>query len=553
MACETYPQGEHLVREPYTPRVYRTLRGSLIALLALLIAVSAPLDADAASSTRFPPPPDRSNGDFTRGEALDLLANAKEQLRPDTKRVNARKPVGHGTQTEITMTLRDLYRARSELSGADRRDADTVLSRGRVFTNKAQDPITVSTPVYQCSTNFCVHYRPPSPGDTDATAPAQVQTTLSTLEQVRAYETGTLGYRKPVTDTPRTPSNDNPDARFDVFLGDIANQGLYGYCAPDGDQPESNGHVASYCVLDNDYARSQYGTAPSNALRATAAHEFFHAIQFAYDVNDDLWFMEGTAVWVEDEVYDAINDNYQYLAYSALRYPRTPTDYSRNLNPYGSFLFFKYASERLGRTVVRQFWENADAPRNRYSLQAIRVVLASRSTGWAGFFATFGSWNTLPNGSYSERAYYPPPVYTVTRTLTKRTRSTGWSSVNLMHLSNSPVRVLPGPRLSPRKKLLIEVNVPDTARGATALIQRRYRNGAVSHSLMPLNAYGNGRLLIPFNRKQLAAVVLVSSNTSTSMRNCGAISDSDGSPVYSCFGRGYYDVGQTYSVRATVR
>ena len=53
---------------------------------------------------------------------------------------------------------------------------------------------------------------------------------------------------------------------------------------------------------------------PINALRVTAAHEFFHAIQFAYDVKEDLWFMEGSATWVEDEVYDSINDNYQFLA-----------------------------------------------------------------------------------------------------------------------------------------------------------------------------------------------------------------------------------------------
>lgn len=533
--------------------MYRTFRGSVVALLALLIAVSAPLDAGAARTTRVLPPPDRSQGDFTRGEALDLLAQAKDQLRPDIKRTLARKLVGHGPQTEITMTLRDLYRARDELSGADRRDADTLLSRARIFTNGAEDPITVSTPAYKCSTNFCVHYRPPSPGDTDATTLTQVQTTLTTLEEVRSYETGTLGYRKPVADTPSTPTTDNPDSRFDVFLGDIAYQGLYGYCAPDGAKRAIDGHIASYCVLDNDYARSQYGTAPINALRATAAHEFFHAIQFAYDVNDDLWFMEGTAVWVEDEVYDAINDNYQYLAFSALRYPRTPTDYSRNLNPYGSFLFFKYASERLGPAVVRQFWENADGTRNRYSLQAIRAVLAARKTSWPAFFATFGSWNTLPNRSYSERAYYPPPVFTLTKTLTMKARSTGWSRVNLMHMTNSPVRVIPGRKLKPRKKLLIEVNVPDTARGATALVQVRYRNGAVGHSMMPLNAYGNGRLLIPFNRKQVASVVIVASNTSTTMRNCDAIGDSDGSPVYSCFGRGYYDAGQTYAVRATVR
>ncbi len=154
--------------------------------------------------------------------------------------------------------------------------------------------------------------------------------------------------------------------------------GYYGYCAPDGDQPNTgNGRAAAYCVLDNDYARSQFGIAPINALRVTAAHEFFHAIQFAYDVDEDIWFMEGTATWVEDEVYDSINDNYQYLPYSAIRNPRQSADYSVGQSRYGAFLFFRYAPERLrSRTVMRQFWEYADAPKRRYSLQAIRAVIS---------------------------------------------------------------------------------------------------------------------------------------------------------------------------------
>ena len=119
-----------------------------------------------------------------------------------------------------------------------------------------------------------------------------------------------------------------------MFLGDIAREGLYGYCSPDGAQPDNgDGRAPAFCVLDNDYARSQYGIAPINALRVTAAHEFFHAIQFAYDVYEDLWFMEGTATWVEDEVYDKINDNYQFLSDSPIRYPRRSVDYSVDLAP----------------------------------------------------------------------------------------------------------------------------------------------------------------------------------------------------------------------------
>jgi hypothetical protein len=545
--------------------VNRTFRGTVVAALALTLAMLAPLDADAARSSRTLPPPDDSQPDFTRREALGLLAKAQRQLRRDTQRVRERKPVGSGLSTDITLTLRDLFLARRNLTGDDRREADALLARP---TDPGGDPeggdgspilYPATGRAHWCPTGgvACIHWvatgaeRINLTDSDDDGVPDYVETVYATMSQVWSYEIGTLGYRKPLPDDGGPSDADNPDAKLDIYLADLGSRGIYGYCAPEG---SPNVHqLPVYCVLDNDFAYSQFRTAPANALRVTAAHEFFHAIQFAYDVDEDYWMMEGTATWVEDEVYDAINDNYQYLDESAIRHPRGPTDYSIGFHRYGSFLFFKYASERLGRTVVRQFWENADATRNRYSLQAIRAVLAARKTSWPAFYAMFGSWNTLPARSYSERAHYPTPALTLNRTLTKRTRSTGWRKVSLPHLSNSAIRVAPGARLSPHKNLLIEANLPDTRRGAVVLVQRRFRNGTVSHAMMPLDTSGHGRLQIRFDRRVLASVVVVASNTSTAMRDCGTIGDGYGGPVYSCYGRGYYDYGQTYAVRTTLR
>jgi hypothetical protein len=513
--------------------------------------------AGTATATRtLPQPgqsPEQSQATFTEAEAQDVLAQAQSQLRRDTKRVRAHEPVGDGVETDITMTLRDLYLARSELSGSDRRAANEMLSRNRVYTDGDQDPVTVSTPSTQCSTNFCVHYRPT--GMSESATATQVQTTLNTLEHVRTVETQTLGYRAPLSDAPAVATTDNPDGKFDVFLGDIAQEGLYGYCAPDGASPNTkDGRAPAFCVLDNDYKQSQYGIPPINSLRVTAAHEFFHAIQFAYDVDEDIWFMEGTATWIEDELYDSINDNYQFLYDSPIRYPRRSADYSVDLARYGSFVFFKYVAERLGsRTVVRQFWDYADAPDNRYSLQAIRAVMAARNTNWTNLFTQFASWNTLPAGSYSERGGYPSPVLTMNKTLTNSSKSTGWKSVNLTHMSSSTIRIVPHRSLSTRRQILIEIDGPTRSHGTNALIQRRYRSGKVTHSMIPLNASGNARLLRDFNRASISSMYLVVSNTSTSMTDCGEVNATYGGPRYSCYGRGLYDIGHTFKVRASLR
>jgi hypothetical protein len=47
-------------------------------------------------------------------------------------------------------------------------------------------------------------------------------------------------------------------------------------------------------VLDDDYSTSQFPDPPLVSLDVTAAHEFFHAVQFAYDYFEDSWLMEGT-------------------------------------------------------------------------------------------------------------------------------------------------------------------------------------------------------------------------------------------------------------------
>jgi hypothetical protein len=548
--------------------VHHPFRSALVALLTLVLVSAAPAYADEAGSRRTLPSASDKAATFTQDQALDLLAKAERQLRPDTRRIRARKPVGNGPSTDITMTLRDLYLARSVLGGQDRREADALLARP---TDPGGDDLddagTVAYPTLGraswCPSNgvACIHWvtigaEKINTADADLDGvPDYVEAVYATVGQVWSYEIGAMGYRRPLPDDGTMVDSDDPSTKLDIYLADLGRRGLYGYCAPEGTAGERQ--VQGYCVLDNDFARSQFGIAPVNALRVTVAHEFFHAVQFGYDVGEDAWMMEGTATWIEDEVYDSINDNYQFLAESPLRYPRQPLDLSVGGHRYGSFLFFKYAAERMhDRNVVRQFWEYADAPRNRYSLQAIRNVVAARGYSWPSFFSVFAGWNTLPGHSYSERAFYPPPSFSLGKVLSTRsaaTRSTGWRSLNLPHLSSSAIRLVPDAHLKPRKNVLVEVNAPDSARGGTALIQRRFRNGAVSHALMWLDRSGNGRQLVRFDRRSLSSLVVVVSNTSTLMRDCGRISDGFGGPAYSCYGRGYYDQGQTFSVRASLR
>ena len=89
-----------------------------------------------------------------------------------------------------------------------------------------------------CSVSFCVHYvtsteDAPPLADADANGvPDQVTATLDTLESVLDLHTRVLGYRPPATDGTRGGS-----AQFDVYLSQLAGDGLYGFCAPEEKVP----------------------------------------------------------------------------------------------------------------------------------------------------------------------------------------------------------------------------------------------------------------------------------------------------------------------------
>ena len=68
--------------------------------------------------------------------------------------------------------------------------------------------------------------------------------------------------------------------------------------------------------IDNNYEEDGYPTQGLMGLQVTAAHEFFHAIHFSlYSTYEASWLMEQTATWMEEQVYDHINDYRAYLQY----------------------------------------------------------------------------------------------------------------------------------------------------------------------------------------------------------------------------------------------
>ena len=102
-----------------------------------------------------------------------------------------------------------------------------------------------------------------------------------------------------------------------------------------------------------------------NILKVTLAHEFFHTIQYAYGLdkvnndiwNKNIWFLEATAVMMEDEVFDNINDYVNYLNYY-LPYTNLALDYANGGIEYGKVLFAKFIKEKYGIKKIKKIFED---------------------------------------------------------------------------------------------------------------------------------------------------------------------------------------------------
>ena len=181
-----------------------------------------------------------------------------------------------------------------------------------------------------------------------------------TLDDVWAYEVDGLGYREPIRDADYSYYYDQygmdygGDGRFDVYVEDLGSA-VFGYACPEFliSPSDSINFATCYIVIDNDYPESIFGHKPEESLAVTCAHEFFHAIQFAYRCDMNLcYFMEISSVWMEDQAYTQVNDYLNYLPYF-FSYPQVSLTNSIGLHMYGSCIWGFYLSENFGLDIMR--------------------------------------------------------------------------------------------------------------------------------------------------------------------------------------------------------
>lgn len=465
-----------------------------------------------------------------------------------------------------TLVLRDLAAYRSALTGADRQAADELLARPTDGNHdQFGDGYTVARAAmkHKCGVHVCIHYvktsidRVPLKDTAPANGiPDYVDFALATMEHVHTTYTG-AGYKGPKLDL--SSANHGPNNKPDIYLADIGDQNLYGYCTTD-DPAAAPGTVAvsAYCVLDNDYKATQFPAhTPKDNFRVTAAHEYFHAVQYHYDLNEDSWFMEASATWAEDELYDNVNDNVGYLKYGQLGVPTMPLDRFFDLFHYGNWIFPRYLTEKFPArfpdapgglpVLMLEIWKRLQVP-GIYAIKGIGLELVDRGTTFHDQYALFaeaGRRRTAFSEGVANNYQIKPLADSAT--LTSPGQLAVSASPGLSHMTSATYRLTPDETslADPSWALQLDFNLADLIRGSAAIVTSYPEVGDPTVSAITLDSTGGGTTTVPFSSSSVRFVEITLVNASDRF-NCGVNPNSP----FSCMGNPL-DQNLTESVQAT--
>ncbi len=274
---------------------------------------------------------------------------------------------------------------------------------------------------YQVTTppgHFILHYdlegfHAVSPVDAGSNGiPDYIDSAMVILEQVWTAEIDQLGFNPP-------PAIDGqPVAGYPVYFTRFDDNTLYGVTWVDEPVTGSGEtRFTSYLELRYNYDPAGFFTKGLDAMRVTAAHEFHHAVQLGYylrlenDFPVDIFLMEMTSVWMEDQVYNHINDYYQYLPYLFQHAGQYALDsFDQPQMAYGHALFLKMLTEKYQPDLIRRIWEQI--PENT-GLSAVNKAVQTVNSSFSTEFRDYASWffftgQRTVNGYYFEDALNYP-------------------------------------------------------------------------------------------------------------------------------------------------
>jgi hypothetical protein len=241
-----------------------------------------------------------------------------------------------------------------------RRDwSKLAVGTQQVLAKYLAKPTLTGTPIppfLSAGGHFNIHYASsgsdaPPAGDANGNGiPDWVEKVASVFEEVYSREVLDMGY---------SPAPTGGGKPYDVYLQDLGNRTPKFLGETTSDILLTATSATSFIAIDNDFVEFP-GYTPEEYLKITASHEYHHAIQYGYNYYFDAWYAEATSTWIEDEVYDAVNQLYDYLpAYMLnlqLALDCQPVSVTNGCG-YSRWILNRYLVEIKGRDFIKSVWE----------------------------------------------------------------------------------------------------------------------------------------------------------------------------------------------------
>ncbi|UCC79751.1 MAG: T9SS type A sorting domain-containing protein, partial [Candidatus Zixiibacteriota bacterium] len=203
------------------------------------------------------------------------------------------------------------------------------------------------------------------------------------------------------------------DSLYDVYLTNVValttpeNRSFY--------YPDREAYT-SYIQLGYDLRTPRYPDDPLPFLKVCAAHEYFHAVQFAYRAFSSdltLWWFEACAGWAEEIVFDEVNDVYYKLDYYLPNLHKSLYQ-SEGFFTYGTWIYAQFLSDRFGNPIIRKCWERFAL--FDFAVDAIDLTLDTYGADFNDEYSKHIVWNYFTGvnyqpGFYEEAADFDETVY----------------------------------------------------------------------------------------------------------------------------------------------
>jgi hypothetical protein len=232
-------------------------------------------------------------------------------------------------------------------------------------------------------------------------------------------------------------------------------------------------------------------------MEVTAAHEYNHVLQFGYDVQQDSWMFESTAVWMEDKVYDDVNDYVSYLDPWAqlTEVPLTSfntTDSSDPLNVkvYGDAVWNRWIDERYGQDAIRTAWERSRSTHPpSFAARAYDASLATHATSFFEAFTRFAAdtaeWRT--GTAFEEGSTFADVVRATQKTLAPGAAGvsghldhTAYALVNVARTSDARIKLVGSLKHGTAGALALVGRVGSATGGSVDVAMRRLPHGGTA-------------------------------------------------------------------------